>query len=136
VVGIAGPSHTTNQPSTRPTKLKIEGVREGNRDPGQLSGKVTERGPHGYDGAKRLDGRKRHPLVDTLGLPAVHVTGADVSDRDRAVTLLRRLDRRQVPRLRQDHEFCRPPPRRSFHLAVFQLLVADWRAADLLSGAL
>jgi transposase len=39
--------------------------------------------------------------VDTLGLLlAVHVTPADVSDRDGAVELLRRLDRRQLPRLR------------------------------------
>jgi putative transposase len=30
--------------------------------------KTTERGgPHGYDGAKKLSGRKRHLLVDTLG---------------------------------------------------------------------
>jgi putative transposase len=34
----------------------------------------------GYDGHKCLKGRKRHLLVDTLGLPlAVHVTPADVS---------------------------------------------------------
>jgi putative transposase len=58
-------------------------------------------GPHGYDGAKKLNGRKRHLLVDTLGLLlAVHVTAADVSDRDGATELLRRLDRRHVPRLR------------------------------------
>ena len=32
------------------------------------SGKTSERGgPHGYDGAKKLAGRKRHLLVDTLG---------------------------------------------------------------------
>jgi putative transposase len=30
--------------------------------------KTTERGgAHGYDGAKRLNGRKRHLLVDTSG---------------------------------------------------------------------
>jgi putative transposase len=35
----------------------------------------------GYDGHKCLKGRKRHLLVDTLGLPiAVYVTPADLSD--------------------------------------------------------
>jgi len=39
-------------------------------------------GPHSYDGAKRLQRRKRHPLVDTLGLVGkVQVTAADVGDR-------------------------------------------------------
>jgi putative transposase len=58
-------------------------------------------GPHGYDGAKRLNGRKRHLLVDTLGLVRkVHVTAADVGDRDGAMALLRRLDRHRFPRLR------------------------------------
>src|SRR5262249_30866157 len=35
----------------------------------------------GYDGHKCLKGRKRHLLVDTLGLPiAIYVTPADLSD--------------------------------------------------------
>jgi hypothetical protein len=34
--------------------------------------KATERGgPHGYDGGKKVNGRKRHILVDTLGLRAL-----------------------------------------------------------------
>jgi putative transposase len=38
-------------------------------------------GISGYDGHKCVKGRKRHVLVDTLGLPiAVYVTPADVSD--------------------------------------------------------
>jgi hypothetical protein len=46
-------------------------------------------GARGYDGAKKLCGRKRHLLVDTLGLvPLVMVTAADVQDRDGARTLL------------------------------------------------
>ena len=40
-------------------------------------------GARGYDGAKKLCGRKRHLLVDTLGLVLlVMVTAADVPDRD------------------------------------------------------
>jgi hypothetical protein len=58
-------------------------------------------GRHGYDGAKRLNGRKRHLLVDPLGLVIkVHMTAADVGDRDGAAALLRSLDRRRFPRLR------------------------------------
>jgi putative transposase len=63
--------------------------------------KTTEGGLHGYDGAKKVNGRKRHLLVDTLGLLlAVYVSPANVSDRDGAAELLRRLDRRHLPRLR------------------------------------
>jgi putative transposase len=48
-----------------------------------------------------VNGRKRHLLVDTLGLVCkAHVTPADTSDRDGAVALLRRLDWRRFPRLR------------------------------------
>ena len=52
--------------------------------------KMTDRGgPTGFDGAKWLQGRKRHIWVDVLGLLlAVIVTGADVQDRDGARTLL------------------------------------------------
>lgn len=52
--------------------------------------KTTERGgPHGYDGAKKRSGRKRHLLVDTLGLILrVLVHPADVQDRAGAPRLL------------------------------------------------
>ena len=46
-------------------------------------------GVRGYDGAKKLCGRKRHLLVDTLGLVLlVMVSAANVQDRDGARTLL------------------------------------------------
>ena len=49
-------------------------------------------GTRGYDGAKKLCGRKRHLLVDTLGLVLlVMVTAADVQDRDGARRLLSTL---------------------------------------------
>ena len=46
--------------------------------------------PSGYDAGKRVKGKKRHVLVDTLGLllsAAIHP--ADVQDRDGAIPLLR-----------------------------------------------
>ena len=45
---------------------------------------TPESGPRaGYDGAKRKRGSKVHMAVDTLGnLLALHVTTADVGDRD------------------------------------------------------
>ncbi|WP_326770381.1 IS5 family transposase (plasmid) [Streptomyces sp. NBC_01591] len=46
----------------------------------------------GYDGGKKVPGRKRHIVTDTLGLLlVVAVTAANVGDRDAAVPLLRRL---------------------------------------------
>ena len=52
--------------------------------------KTTERGGvHGYDGGKKVGGRKRHILVDTLGFPiACRVEPANISDRRAAVFLL------------------------------------------------
>lgn len=48
-----------------------------------------KRGALGYDSAKKVKGRKRHILVDTLGLLiAVVVTAANVQDRDGAKILL------------------------------------------------
>jgi len=45
--------------------------------------------PSGYDAHKNTKGRKRHLLVDTLGLPlSVYVTPADVQDRVGAWCLL------------------------------------------------
>ena len=50
-------------------------------------------GQHGYDAGKKIDGRKRHILVDTMGLLiAVVVTAASVSDPAGARLLLRTLD--------------------------------------------
>ncbi len=63
--------------------------------------KTTEtRGPRGYDAAKKVKGRKRHLVVDTLGLPLkVVVHTADIQDRDGARQVLDRLQD-DCPRLR------------------------------------
>jgi transposase len=46
----------------------------------------------GYDGAKKINGRKRHMVVDTKGLPLfVMVPPADMTDRDAAKEVLFRL---------------------------------------------
>ncbi|MFE6834023.1 transposase [Streptomyces sp. NPDC057705] len=48
----------------------------------------------GYDGGKKVPGRKRHIVTDTLGLLlAVAVTAANIGDRDAAAGLLMRLRR-------------------------------------------
>lgn len=55
----------------------------------------------GYDGGKKIKGRKRHILVDTLGLlMVVMVTAANIDDGAAASRVLARLDRLAYPRLR------------------------------------
>lgn len=63
--------------------------------------KTTEQGgERGYDGGKKITGRKRHLAVDTLGLLlAVVVTSAAVDDAAAAPRVLEQLDRRDFPRL-------------------------------------
>ncbi len=47
-------------------------------------------GPRGYDAARKINGRKRHILVDSGGnLLAVHVTDGAVQDRDGGIDLIR-----------------------------------------------
>lgn len=55
--------------------------------------KTTEvRGPRGYDAGKKVKGRKRHIVVDTMGLLLlVMVHRADIQDRDGACDVLQRL---------------------------------------------
>jgi transposase len=55
---------------------------------------TVARAERGYDGAKKIDGTKRHIAVDTLGLLlAVVVTAANIQDRDGAMPLLSRMAR-------------------------------------------
>jgi len=63
--------------------------------------KTTEMGGvRGYDGGKKIKGRKRHIAVDTLGiLLAVVVTSAAVDDAAAAPAVLQQLTRRDYPRL-------------------------------------
>jgi putative transposase len=63
--------------------------------------KTTELGgEHGYDGAKQINGRKRHIVVDTLGLLlAVAVTAGKVDDGAGAPEVVGKLQPEAFPRL-------------------------------------
>jgi putative transposase len=62
---------------------------------------TAQGGEAGYDGGKKVKGRKRHIWVDSLGLLlAVSVTAADVHDGRAACDLLFRHDWDELPRLR------------------------------------
>lgn len=64
--------------------------------------KTTEVGGEaGYDGGKKLKGRKRHIIVDTLGLlMVVVVTAANLDDGTYACWALDELERDEYPRLK------------------------------------
>jgi putative transposase len=65
--------------------------------------KTTELGgEHGYDGGKKISGRKRHILVDTLGLLlGVLITTAALDDGAAAPQLLQRITPADYPRLKR-----------------------------------
>lgn len=65
--------------------------------------KTTEQGgERGYDGAKKLTGRKRHLLVDTMGLLiAVVVTSAAIDDAAAAPQVLEQATKERCPHLKK-----------------------------------
>ena len=62
----------------------------------------------GVDGAKRVNGRKRHLVVDTLGLPlALHVSSAQQQDGQAGIELLWQLEQasNRLKLIRADHSY-------------------------------
>jgi transposase len=84
----------------RARRTRSEPLRRHHRQPKRE--KRRKRGPrinpHGYDAGKKIKGKKRHILVDTLGLllsAAVHP--ADIQDRDGAALVLDERTRALFP---------------------------------------
>lgn len=88
------------------TRVRLEAGREATPSAVSIDSqtvKGTEQGgEHGYDGGKKINGRKRHILVDTMGLLlAVVVTTAALDDGAAAAQVVQRLDPKDYPRLKK-----------------------------------
>ena len=84
--------------------VKLERIRQG-RDPQASAGAIDSQSvkvvafideDKGIDGGKKVNGRKRHLLVDTQGLPlAIHVSSANTADFLGGFELLAQTDEKQ-----------------------------------------
>jgi transposase len=94
--GLIGEFHGRLRAATREAQGRDAEPTAGVIDSQSAKGTSTvEAATSGYDGGKKIKGRKRHIVVDTLGLIlAVMVTPASTGDRDAAQDLLSQATRR------------------------------------------
>ncbi len=91
----ASTMRSTSRRANRPDVKPVRRWPLSTRKPRRVLKKGALARSSGYDAGKKVKGRKRHILVDTLGLLLnVVVHPADVQDRDGALLLLRRARRR------------------------------------------
>ena len=94
------------KPSPNITKELNNDGRDSQNEFDRLDGPATKQstelgGEHGYDGGKKINGRKRHIFVDVMGFVlAVLVTAANIDDGVVAVELLKKIDPVLYPRLK------------------------------------
>jgi putative transposase len=89
-------------------ELRLQVRQQAGRDPDPRTANIDSQsvktagsgGIKGYDGAKKIHGRKRHILVDSMGLLlAVLVTAADVDDGVAAPEIFEQVESGAFPRL-------------------------------------